>query len=70
LTLLRSLTYALIVASLTIHIRTSHGRVLSGGSNGGVDGYVYQAPPGFEIAGFFGRSGEVMDAIGVVLRAI
>jgi hypothetical protein len=54
----------------SINIRTNQGRVLSGGGGGGVDGYVYQAPSGFEIVGFFGRSGELMDAIGVVLRAI
>ena len=54
----------------SINIRTTQNRVLSGGGDGGVDGYVYQAPPGFEIVGFFGRSGELMDAIGVVLRAI
>lgn len=54
----------------SINVRTNQGRVLSGGGGGGVDGYLYQAPTGFEIVGFFGRSGELMDAIGVVLRAI
>jgi hypothetical protein len=52
----------------SINIRTNQGRVLSGGGGGGVQGYLYQAPPGLQIVGFFGRSGAVMDAIGIVLR--
>ncbi len=53
-----------------INIHTDHGRVLSGGGGGGVEGYSYTAPPGFEIAGFIGRSGAYIDAIGVLLRPI
>ena len=32
--------------------------------------FAYEAPPGYEIVGFSGRSGERLDAIGVVMRAI
>ena len=32
--------------------------------------FVYQAPPGFEIAGLFGRAGKEIDAIGVMFRQI
>ena len=58
--------YGLLVDS--INIRTSRDRVLSGGGSGGVQGYLYQAPPGLQIVGFFGRSGARVDAIGIVLR--
>jgi hypothetical protein len=38
-----------------------------GGDRGG-SAYIYEAPPGAEIVGFFGRAGDALDAIGVVLR--
>jgi hypothetical protein len=37
-----------------------------GGSGGGAD-YYYEAPPGWQIVGFYGRSGAYIDAVGVVL---
>jgi hypothetical protein len=54
----------------SINIHTDRGRTLSGGGDGGVMGYEYNAPPGFEIEGFIGRSGIFIDAIGVILRRI
>ena len=39
------------------------------GGPGGTAEYTYEAPPGFEIVGFYGRSGDLVDAMGVVLRA-
>lgn len=38
------------------------------GSDCGAGAYVYEAPPGAEIVGFFGRAGDELVAIGVVLR--
>jgi hypothetical protein len=38
------------------------------GGEGGAGAYIYEAPPGAEIVGFFGRAGEALDAIGVILR--
>jgi hypothetical protein len=38
------------------------------GGNGGAGAYVYEAPSGTEIVGFYGRAGDTLDAIGVVLR--
>jgi hypothetical protein len=51
-------------------IRTSRGRSLDAGGPGGSVLYSYDAPPGFEIAGFHGRAGEFIDAIGVILRRL
>jgi hypothetical protein len=53
-----------------INILTDGGQTLSGGGGGDAGIFEYQAPPGIEIAGFFGRSGNFVDAIGVVLRTI
>ena len=59
-----------------IHIATNQrGEILSAGGNGGSNDYVFEAPPGSQIIGFFGRSGKPdggqgvhVDAIGVVVR--
>jgi hypothetical protein len=60
--------YNKFVTSATVETDTA--RTISVGTGGGGDGeYTYEAPPGFEIVGFFGRSGTLVDAIGVVLRA-
>jgi hypothetical protein len=40
-----------------------------GGSGGSVEFY-YEAPEGFEIVGFLGRSGAYLDSIGVIMREI
>ena len=58
-----------------IHIATDRrGEVLSVGGGGGSNDYVFEAPPGTRIIGFFGRSGKPdggqgvhVDAIGVVV---
>jgi hypothetical protein len=51
-------------------MQTDKGKTITAGGPGGDADYTYEAPPGFEIAGFYGRSGEFVDAIGVVLRTI
>jgi hypothetical protein len=53
-----------------LEIRTSRGLLLKAGSSGGGVDYLYEAPPGFEIAGFHGRAGDLIDAIGVILRRL
>lgn len=40
-----------------------------GGSGGDAD-YYYAAPPGWQIVGFYGRSGAYIDAIGIVLAPL
>jgi hypothetical protein len=40
-----------------------------GGSGGDAD-YYYEAPPGWQIVGFYGRSGDYVDAIGGVLAKL
>ena len=40
-----------------------------GGSGGDAD-YYYEAPAGWRIVGFYGRSGDYVDAIGVVLAKL
>lgn len=53
----------------SIQFRTSTGRTSPRyGGTGGCANYRYNAPPGYEIAGFYGRSGAYIDAIGVVLK--
>ena len=53
----------------SIIIQTNLGRVSSSyGGPGGSAEYIYEVPSGWEIAGFCGRQGDVIDAIGVVLR--
>jgi Jacalin-like lectin domain len=54
------------VDSLTIY--TNRGQTYSLGGSGG-SYFGYEAPQGYEIAGFIGRSKRLIDAIGVVLRA-
>jgi hypothetical protein len=53
----------------SLQIRTNKQRTTHFGGNGGTADYVYEAPEGTEIVGFCGRSGDVIDAIGVILRA-
>jgi hypothetical protein len=54
----------------SVKIETDQGQKLEVGGTGGNADYTYEAPPGFEIMGFYGRSGEFVDAMGVVMRAI
>jgi hypothetical protein len=39
-----------------------------GNERGGASDFHYEAPPSTEIIGFWGRSGDYIDAIGVLLR--
>ena len=61
-------TYGRFVNSITI--KTNQNREVSAGEGGGQGEYTYEAPEGFEIVGFHGRSGEFVDAMGVVMRKI
>jgi hypothetical protein len=45
-------------------------RTLEGGRQGGGADFELDAPPGFEIVGFIGRSGTIIDAIGVIVRKL
>jgi hypothetical protein len=56
------------VDSLRIHTNMRVTETF-GGPGGGVD-FFYQAPIGFSIIGFVGRSGLYLDAIGVVVRLL
>jgi hypothetical protein len=38
------------------------------GGEGGNGAYIYEASPGSEIVGFYGRAGDSLNAIGVILR--
>jgi hypothetical protein len=62
--------YGTFVDSIIIHTNRRMSR--SFGGPGGSAEYIYEAPAGYEVAGFCGREGEgegaVIDAIGVVLR--
>jgi Jacalin-like lectin domain len=63
--------YNKFVNSITIETDNPVPHSVSVGAGRDGDGeYTYQAPLGFEIVGFFGRSGSLVDAMGVVLRAI
>jgi hypothetical protein len=57
--------YGNVVDSLVI---VTNKRTESFGGTGGGAAYDYEAPPGTEIAGFIGRAGNVIDAIGVLIR--
>jgi hypothetical protein len=59
-------TYDRFVTSITIETDNPDHRTTLGDASGAK--YEYDAPPGFEIVGFFGRSGTLIDAMGVVLR--
>lgn len=58
--------YGVFVDSLLI--QTNTGRAKGWGGTGGAVNYTYSAPPGTSIHGFWGRSGELVDSIGVILK--
>jgi Jacalin-like lectin domain len=62
-------TYDKFVRSITVETNNPV-KQLTVGNQVGAGKYTYEAPSGFEIVGFYGRSGALVDAIGVVLRAI
>lgn len=59
--------YGRFVTRLCVYTQ-NEGMLGCSGSGGGQGTYQYLAPPGMEIAGFGGRSGRFLDAIGVIFR--
>jgi Jacalin-like lectin domain len=57
--------YSTTVNSITIQTNVRTLGPFGGG--GGAADYVYTAPTGHEIIGFIGRSGALVDAIGVII---
>lgn len=53
-----------------LSIRTNRGQSRRFGGVGGASEFAYFAPEGFQIAGFWGRAGRVIDALGVHLAPI
>lgn len=51
----------------SLSIRTNLGKNRRFGALAGVMDFLYVAPPGFHIIGFWGRSSRVIDSIGVHL---
>jgi hypothetical protein len=60
-------TYANVVDSIAIDTNLRRGALRAGGKGGGAT-FVYEAAAGLEIAGFLGRAGTVLDAIGPIYR--
>jgi hypothetical protein len=54
------------VDSLRIHTNKQVSPLYGG--DRGESAYIYEALPGAEIVGFFGRAGEMLSSIGVILR--
>ena len=52
-----------------VRFTTSTGRTLSGGTPT-ADAVTYTAPPGFQLAGFHGRSGTEIDKLGVIFTRL
>ena len=53
-----------------LQITTNKQRFAAFGSIDRGPSFIYQSPPGMEIAGFFGRCGLEIDAVGVILRTL
>lgn len=51
-----------------IAIRTNKMNYGPFGGSGGWNSFSFEAPAGFQIVGFFGRSGSEVDALGVIIR--
>ena len=62
--------YGQFIDSLYIHTSTGRVSKLCFGGRGGHKSYNFTAPDGYEIVGFFGRSGQWIDSIGVIARKI
>ena len=52
----------------SIRIQTNRQTSPLLGGEGGSAAYHYEAPPGTEIVGFWGRAGDTLNAIGVIFR--
>ncbi|MCL1128049.1 hypothetical protein L2764_27335 [Shewanella surugensis] len=50
----------------SITISTNYGQTLTKGGGGGPAQFSYTTSDEFQIAGFKGRSGSIIDAIGVI----
>ena len=46
-------------------IRTSQGQIRRFGGQGGHSEFIYTAPQGYNIIGFWGRAGNIVDALGI-----
>ena len=57
--------YGKFIDSLTI--QTNKGQIGHWGGDGGKYDFDFAAPPGYAIVGFYGRSGQFLDAIGVIV---
>lgn len=51
-----------------LKITTNLGRTLEGGMK--ADGTVWETPKGFRVSGFYGRSGDELDALGLIYHSI
>ncbi len=53
-----------------LNIRTTSGQTGRFGGQGGANDFLYVAPDGYRIVGFWGRSGRLLDSIGVHLGRV
>ncbi|GBF25981.1 hypothetical protein MnTg02_01017 [bacterium MnTg02] len=60
--------YGSYVESLCL--RTNRGQIRRFGGQGGSNEFVYLAPQGFQITGFWGCAGEMIDSIGVHIAPV
>lgn len=51
-------------------MRTNRGQIRRFGGQGGCTEFVYLAPQGFQICGFWGCAGELIDSIGIHLAPL
>ena len=49
----------------SLNIRTNRGQIRRFGGQGGVNEFLFVAPQGYQIVGFWGRSSQLIDSIGV-----
>lgn len=52
----------------SLMIKTSKNRKKKWGMDGGKVDFIYNVPTGSKIIGFFGRAGEFLDSIGVIIQ--
>lgn len=53
-----------------LNIRTNKGQSRRFGGQGGIIDFLYVAPSGFQIIGFWGRSGRLIDSLGVHIAPV
>ncbi len=54
----------------SLSLRTNMGQVRRFGGQGGHSEFIYTAPPGYGVIGFWGRAGHILDAVGIHLAPI